>query len=83
MGKRWGPDGNIIVGPGAAHAPGLPFFELRLVQVCAHLLLVRPSVRAWRSPVRGDETGLLLGSFGGTSDGGGIHHEDSDIARLS
>jgi hypothetical protein len=36
-----------------------------------------------RSPVRGDETGLLLGSFGGTSDGGGIHHEDSDIARLS
>jgi hypothetical protein len=31
------------------------------------------------SPVRGDETGLLLGSFGGTSDGGGIHHERRDI----
>jgi hypothetical protein len=49
----------MIVGPGAAHAPGLPFFELRLVQVCAHLLLVRPSVRAWRSPGRGDDAGLL------------------------
>jgi len=65
---EWGKDGaqtgNIIVGRGAAHAPGLPFFELRLVQVCAQLLLVRPSCAHGEAPDGGTTRGFS-GSFWG------------------
>ena len=62
MGRRWGQTGTMfIVGPGAAHAPGLPFFELRLVQVCAHLKEIPYRSGGPARYVRVAETGGRLG----------------------